>query len=817
MKKIVKFILPLVLLLSSCGTMDLKKDTTVILDVESEVTPTFAANFGEGSYQNNTYTHHISAQKDLYIYLSYEGLATETVFIPAKEMTESVIRKSVQFGSPLKSIITINADNIEDISKATVETESTVLNTRYDDNNKKMMKLTFSGRNEDIDIVLKADGYKDTKIHIDKSYLKSGLYTARPVFLKSDQVAVSVTNASATIYEYPSGDKVREIWSNGQTTNYIIKDLTKTYYVKYYDQVDGIEIIKLVDKNEGFSIDMPANQAYNQKYLGNLELEYTDESGNKQYIGYKYVVDFKNKTLYPCYGLYQEYLSGGFGLIFQFSTYDSEKGTWENKLYYAPAMESLTFEEQSDEYSNKRYKLLLNNATLDAFETLNSEIKVYDVLNKERLINTYNNELMFNGNFKKFDYVEETKTIKYSFYRYDSSSKVAFNIVNEKGEFLTRYEGNFDNLSINKNIVINKKTRNIRIDLILDLLTYDEATDTYTFPDAVLDTTVNPVTVYNYTNGQQMYLNNVYDHDAKKELKVKEQFYFEGVAGHKITIANNEQAYTVNVTENDIQSGVIIVGGNTLDVKLNTIDGWDVAVDPNNVSSSTLFYELANGDKYLRFLRKDGAQVNLLFTKGDLVLRYSNYYQNSEDVRTNGLGNLTPIFRTNAETSWNESDPQDFFGNYGAMVADQQRWSYLYYEKRIVTPDTLVKVVSNETYTNNINLLEGDYVYIPDFGYKALDPTKYRLVYMDGFSAWEAGINDFVYGNSAQHGSGPYSFKIMRVDTPIVVSGVERYLTEVDGLFVHLTGTVKWDPNPCLDTLTIESIPYADIELIYNW
>ena len=53
MKKILKFIAPLLLLLSSCGVSNFNKDTTVILDVTTNVTPTFSANFGDGSYENN--------------------------------------------------------------------------------------------------------------------------------------------------------------------------------------------------------------------------------------------------------------------------------------------------------------------------------------------------------------------------------------------------------------------------------------------------------------------------------------------------------------------------------------------------------------------------------------------------------------------------------------------------------------------------------------------------------------------------------------------------------------------------------------------
>ena len=815
MKKVIKFVLPLVLFLSSCGTMNLKKDTTVILDVESEVTPTFAANFGEGSYTNNTYTHHITAQKDLYIYMSYEGLATETVYVPAKEMTESVIRKSVQFGNPLKSIVTIDADNIEDISKAKVETEAEILNTRYDDNNKNKMKITFAGRDKDIDLVFKADDYRDTKIHIDKSYLRSGLYTARPVFLKSDQVAVSVTNASATIYEYPSGDKVREIWSNEQTTNYIIKDNTKTYYVKYYDQVDGIEKINLVDKTDGLTIELPLNQSNNQQYLGNFRLNIINSKGEQNEIGYKCYIDMKNHTLYNAWGLYQEHLQGGFGVVFQYSEYNEETWSYESKIYRIPELSAIEMDKVVDEYKNATYTATVR---LSDLEVINSEIKFYDVLHKDKLLRTETNSLSFNGNFKEFDYDEATKTIKYEFYTFDYTSKVVFDIVSEKGEFLTHYEGTLNSLTVNRDLIINKKSRNVRVDLIFELLNYDEATNTYTFPDAVVDTSVNYVRVRDISHGGDFYVVSVYDHDLKKELKVKENASFEAVVGHKYTIAGYEYSYAITATENDIQSGYILVGGTPTEIKLPSITGWEIEPTTKGYSGNVL-YELDNGDKYLRNIERANADfmARFLITDGEISLLYSQYYQNKEAADA-GLVDLTPRF-------WfNYGNMDSVFGTYskieGESEYDYQSYSSFYrYPLRQLNDDDIVATFNNKDNSDIITIYASDFIYIEEYGCKVLNPAKYRFVTVEGFDMQFAGLGNIYYDSFYWHQEQDFHFGIMKVEDSFEVGGAPRSVTEVDGLFVRFVGTVEWDEmadQNKLKTLAISNIPFANIPKTQN-
>ena len=87
--------------LSGCeNSLTIKEPRTIVLNIDSDVTPLFSSNFGNGSYNETTkqYTHTIDYLKDLYIFLSYDDLKTVTVHIPTSEMNEKTIMKKVDFG-----------------------------------------------------------------------------------------------------------------------------------------------------------------------------------------------------------------------------------------------------------------------------------------------------------------------------------------------------------------------------------------------------------------------------------------------------------------------------------------------------------------------------------------------------------------------------------------------------------------------------------------------------------------------------------------------------------------------------------------------
>ena len=115
MKKITKYLLMFISLitLSGCGNKaTIKESRTIILDVNSDVTPIFTSNFGTGSYDatNNKYTNTIDYIKDLYNFLSDEDLKTVTVHIPTSEMGEKTINKTVEFGDVLDAQVEITVE-----------------------------------------------------------------------------------------------------------------------------------------------------------------------------------------------------------------------------------------------------------------------------------------------------------------------------------------------------------------------------------------------------------------------------------------------------------------------------------------------------------------------------------------------------------------------------------------------------------------------------------------------------------------------------------------------------------------------------------
>ena len=118
MRKITKYLMTLICLLTltGCGSnTTIKEPRTIVLEVNSDVVPTFTSNFGTGTYDENTkrYTHTIDYIKDLYIFLSYDDLKTVSVHVPTSDMKDKVITKSVEFGEILDAEIEVTIEGVK--------------------------------------------------------------------------------------------------------------------------------------------------------------------------------------------------------------------------------------------------------------------------------------------------------------------------------------------------------------------------------------------------------------------------------------------------------------------------------------------------------------------------------------------------------------------------------------------------------------------------------------------------------------------------------------------------------------------------------
>ena len=791
MKKILKFIAPLLLLLSSCGVSNFNKDTTVILDVTTNVTPTFSANFGDGSYENNVYTHHVNLRKDLYIYLSYEGLATETVFIPAGEMGASTIRKSVVFGNSLSSIVTITADNIDDISAATIETNNKLVDTKYDAKKKKVVKLTFEGRDTDLDITLKLEGYKDTKVHIAKERLVGGLYSMNQTFAKTNETVLTVLNANGAIYEYPSAKKVKDVYSfNGNMNNYIL-DTEKQYFVAYYD-TNNHQRVKLIDRENGLFIEGGNDYSQDSDYLGNFELYFVrnpEEKENKEYLN-PYFVNTETNEVVSNIGLYSKYTKNHhYAIIFQ---------TWYQDYYgwfIIPDFASLTLHKEGDKY-NSRYSYTLS--TLELVQRINVYQEAYNILNPDEKLGEYT-YLDYINKPTKYEVRDNNYYVKK--YDVDRTKKVFTPIVDEKGNKLFDTSFDFRDLALyNEDIVVNGKEKEINIFFIEDLLTYDEANACYRYPQVMVDTSKSYIRVYNASRGGWVNFQTVYDVTADEFVPTKDDTYFEGEADHTYIVYTWDTSMEIKLTAEDVETGIYVTG-TKYDYLLKAPEGYNITLDTYNPLK--IFYEDAEGRMHLITNKNpDGNitfnELNLTTESYSLEAKYVSMNQN--EFKDNTI-DFTPVlnygFFDNSSMGW-ETHNQYFSTNYQFKYAETESKGSsinpLIQKTAFDSENPIVlATLNNLDSTSTIELKSNALVYDNQLKAVTLDKNQYRIVirnYNDGTG--RSSIEQCVDRENSYRCQGSNAI-IVPKDTSITVDGVTVNLAEIDSLYLEASAVNVWD------------------------
>ena len=800
MKKILKFIAPLLLLLSSCGVSNFEKDTTVILDVTTNVTPSFSANFGEGTYQDNVYTHHVNWRKDLYIYLSYEGLATQTVFIPADEMSSSTIRKSVVFGNSLSTVVTITADNIDDISLAKIETNNKLVETKYDVKKKKIVKLTFEGRDTDLDITLKLDGYKDTNIHIDKEKIVGGIYNLNQTFAKENETVLTLLNAYANIYEYPSGKKVKDISSwNGNMVNKIL-DTDKTYYITYTDK-NGNSRVKFIDKKNGLFIEGNNNYSQDQGRLGWLNIYYERDNGagnkNKEYVSF-YIINTIDHEFYTSHDLYEKYLnSHSYAIIF--NSWTQDYSGW----FIIPDMSALSYEKQGDKY-NSEYSYTI--PSLENLDRINFIDEIYDLLEPTKKLRE-ENYFYGGGGSNAIPYELRDNSYVVKSYGLDSSKKIRTKIVDEKGEDLFDTSFNFDSLvRYNEELTVKGKSREVNIHFIEDLITFDSENNCYRYPSVMVDTSKNYVKVFSAPRGNYLNFDSVYDSTADEFVNVKDNSAFEGQAGHEYIVYSWEDATTVKLDQASIERGMYIIGS-ALEYKFSNNSDYELDVRMNGSMNVTFLDE--DGITHLLTSKNQGQESTYI----NIYLKAEDYYISGgydvkyNDISTDKVYDVTPYISQGVFDS-NYIETQEsglfnkmfaystlWFANPDKGEGEQGVWSCSFFHKmghEFTEPIVLNRISTIDGTGTPLEITNEDFKYNEMYQGYTIDPNEYRIIRRgNNFDEW----NLLDHFNSYRYS---WEWFVVPKDTVITFADKTVNLAETNSLYIRI------DCEQIVDSMTYD-------------
>lgn len=727
MKKLFKFILPLLMLLSSCGSTSLTKETTIILDVESNVVPTFTANFGEGKYENKTYTHHISYYKDLYIYMSYEGLATETVYIPASEMTSSTIRKNVTFGKDLKSKIAVTAEYIDDISKATVETNNKLLNTKYFDKRKKVVEFTFEGRKEDIDITFKLDGYKDTLVHINKENLEAGLYSAKAMFLKTDQQAVIVQgDYDVSLYDADTSNYITSIggkYSSGSGA-YII-DTNKSYYVRYYDNnLLGYVNLK-VDNETGLTVDTGSEAI---RYTGRplfYVSGFYDKNNKDFYIGgYRALFINKKKGFITTdYNIYEN--PSDYGVLFGVNDYESPD---VDKVYYLEDFNSLARDVVTlDNYSSA--KVYTSIEDIKALPLVNLKFNLHNYFNYDDIFDIWTAIIDFDGNYRDYVFRDnsfyiETVSLPYGYLDFEAYDQHDVVIYSERVYLINGLDG------IDKMLDIDGKKVPLFSHLYLNKFDYDKSTYRYTYKEkVVIDTSLNYVTLVNtdVTDNPEV-LNNISSikKSSGEDAKYIASKYIIPTLGESYVIRMQDgRSFNYTPSELDLKSGVAYLGNKKLDFSFRVNEGLSYTLtNATSTYYNSLYEYTKDGIHYYRpYPNERGQYSEMYFTLSikkceDLIGEY--YFRNRVYDYAGKDIDATPYLK-HGFTNYVTDNP----GITYETMNQQTIIVYGAYKDN----DAMLKATNINDANDVLKVTKNDFVYDPALGiYRLKDDFNYVVI-----------------------------------------------------------------------------------------
>lgn len=638
MKKIINLLIILfcVVTLSGCGSKEtINTKRTIVLNVDSEVVPTFTSNFGSGTYDrlNKTYTHTIDYVKDLYIYLDYENLKTLTVHIPTNDMNEETITKDVTFGALLDVEVEVTVEGVKKLEG--LELSDNLKYSNLNIGNKNSFKFTLPSREESYNIKFTLPGYREFNIDLDEKDLISGIANVNTVAVTTEQMFIGF-NGNQYSYEIYSMTTNKLIssgseWSNNIDTKYVLLPNDDNYYVQTRD---GNYVTELHKVNNGEDTIIKLETSRNN--YSNMYLTISEENAT----WYSYMLyDKTSKNLRYYSSQIIESLENT-GLLVK---------NYENKWFY---MDSLATKVTKEE-NGYNYKYVLN---YDDFEEISFNVK---------RIHTETNQII-------------SSQIETSVYlNKDTHAEFEDNVFT-----LTIYEIPYGVANIDLYADNNQKIRTIQKDInsyfkgeiVSGTITYNERTIPYQFP-MFLEDLVFDGTNYSYPNQiinidvsyvkiqfvdesgyfRDLYYNdNPYIMDEEYNVIMGKNIdgiaYFELEANKNYTLHYYQKTYSFKTTKANIETGKVTIihekapiinvkipNGYTLE--LNGYEAFDLTPNEEGLvtipaaTHTGIYGELSNGfaTRNISFvIEKDVSEYEFepfyVLNGGMIESDYENYY-----------------------------------------------------------------------------------------------------------------------------------------------------------------------------------------------
>lgn len=564
MKKILNllFILCCAFVLTGCGNNEtIEKSKTIVLEVDTNVVPTFTSNFGSGSYDIITkkYTHTIDYVKDLYISLSYEDLKTVTVHIPTKDMDEDIITKQVEFGQTLDAEVKVTVEGVKSLEGITFDQGIQYSNLEI--GKKNTFKFTLPSREQNYNLKFTLPNYRPFELEITSDDLVSGSAEFNTPAITTSQVYVGFEGNQ---YQY----KIYSLSTNEMVasgSNYI--DSGKIQYVLlnnddgYYVKVDNVEgqIVYKMEQGEDKIIKIHSNNNSMYHYIALYE-------NNNNFDDNKYIYNKQTNSI--VYG------SGFYGSIENIGLIIQKNG---NLLYLADIASKAT---PSEEYDYE-YIYHINE---DDFISVNFDIT---------RINRYTNEVIENNDDYYFSGTHqatfENNTFNITIYEVQSGYLTIE--LKDKGGNVIKKEEDINISSYFQGMVYSGRltTQDGKIVPYQFPIFYEEMTMEncdghscyYTYPAQIIDTSISYTMIRIVTrNG---YIESIgsnsssYIIDNEQELimgiNVDDTLYFELEEGKEYTLYyNGVRPYMFTATKEIIDSGNVIVyeeGASVVKVKVD--------------------------------------------------------------------------------------------------------------------------------------------------------------------------------------------------------------------------------------------------------
>jgi len=557
MKKIMNLLIILlcVITLSGCGNSNtIKVNRTIVLNINSEVTPNFTSNFGEGSYDevNKRYTHNINYVKDLYIYMSYEGLKTETVYISTSEMDKEIVTKDVDFGKPLDVEVEITVEGTKTLEGLQISNSLTYSNLIV--GKKNTFKFTLPSRSEDYNIKFTLPNFREFNINLNQEDLVSGSTKINAVAITNEQMYIGFTgnNYSYKIYSMTTNDLITSgnKWEDDNKVEYVLVNNNDSYYVETQDS-DYQTAVHKINQGVDTIIDLGSNR--NNNMFGYLYINTQNEWYNDSMM-----YDKTSKTLRTSHEIFGTLETTG--LLLKNS---------QNKWFY---MDSL-LGKVLDRGNNWEYEY-----TLDYSDFVEVDLNV-------TRINTKTNEIISTGLesdiylYKNTSAEFNDNTFTLTVYEIDEATVYIdlYTLENDKIDTIEYtvypyFKGNV----YSKTITYEGRTIPYQFPIFLEELVYDSINDKYTYPDQTIDTSVSYVQFKiieedgHINDLHTSYNPYIMDEESNviMYIEIGGHIYFELVEGKQYTLNYNGKKYSFITTNNHIETGKILIVDEKAPIKM---------------------------------------------------------------------------------------------------------------------------------------------------------------------------------------------------------------------------------------------------------